>query len=75
MNAFYTRITPEFCQKLIRGTEEYVNKQIQNDPEYCHLDRLGEFADPPRVHRSDEVIDLTCLEADHDDDMSDDDDL
>ena len=71
IHAFYTRITPEFCTKLILGTEKYLNDQIQNDDEYKHLGRIGEFVDPPSVHRSDEIIDLTCLEDDHDDDMDD----
>ena len=48
-----------------------MNDQIQNDDEYKHLGRIGEFVDPPSVHRSDEIIDLTCLEDDHDDDKDD----
>ena len=75
LHAFYTRITPEFCSKLILGTERYVNDQIQRDSEYKHLGRLGEFKDPPTVHRSDEIIDLTCLEDEHDDDLEDEDDV
>jgi len=74
LHAFYTRITPEFCSKLILGTERYVNDQIQKDDEFKHLGRLGEFKDPPSVHRSDEMIDLTCLEDEHDDDLEDEDD-
>ena len=71
LHAFYTRITPEFCTKLILGTEKYLNDQIQNDTEYSHLGRIGEFNDPPPVHRSGEIIDLTCIEDDHDDDLDD----
>ena len=75
MCAFYTRITDEFCSQLIIGTERYVNDQIQKDEEYKHLGRLGEFKDPPRVHRNDELIDLTCIEDVHDDDFDDEDDV
>ena len=71
LNAFYTRITPDFCTKLIRGTERYLNEQIQKDPDFMHLGRIGEFVDPPSVHRSDEIIDLTCIEDEHDDDLDD----
>ena len=71
LHTFYTRITPEFCSKLILGTEKYVNEQIQKDDEFKLLGRLGEFKDPPAAHRSDELIDLTCLEDDHDDDLND----
>ena len=74
IHAFYTRITPEFCTKLILGTEKYLNDQIQKDDEYKHLCKIGYFVDPPAVHRSDEIIDLTCLEDDHDDDLDDEDD-
>ena len=71
LNEFYTRITPDFCTKLIRGTERYLNEQIQKDPDFMHLGRIGEFVDPPSVHRSDEIIDLTCIEDEHDDDLDD----
>ena len=71
LKAFYTRITPDFCTKLIQSSEEYVNKQIENDDVYKHLGRVGEFRDPPTVHPSDEIIDLTFLEDDHDDNLSD----
>ena len=71
LHAFYTRITPEFCSKLIKSSEDYVNQQIQKDDEYKHLGKLGEFKDPPSVHRNDEIIDLTCIEDDHDDDLDD----
>ena len=60
--------------KLILGTEKYLNDQIQKDDEYKHLCKIGYFVDPPAVHRSDEIIDLTCLEDDHDDDLDDEDD-
>ena len=71
IKAFYTRITPEFCQKLIRSSERYVNQQIAMDDEYKHLGRVGYFVDPPIVHPSDEIIDLTFIEDEHDDDLSD----
>ena len=68
LKAFYTRITPDFCTKLIKSSEQYLNEQITKDSQ---LGRIGEFIDPPSVHRSEEIIDLTFLEDDHDDDLSD----
>ena len=71
IKAFYTRITPEFCQKLILSSERYVNEQIAKDDEYKHLGRVGCFVDAPSVHPSDEIIDLTFIEDEHDDDLPD----
>ena len=75
LNAFYTRITPAFCAALIASSEKYINEQVAKDDEYKHLGKIGEFVDPPVVHRSDEVIDLTFLEDDHNDDDDDDEDI
>ena len=72
IKAFYTRITPEFCRKLIASSEAYVNSQIAVDDDFKHLGSLGSFTDPPVVHPSDEIIDLTFIEDEHDDDLSDD---
>ena len=71
LKAFYTRITPAFCRAQIAASERYINSQIAADDEFKHLGRVGEFSDPPVVHPSDEIIDLTFLEDDHDDDLSD----
>lgn len=71
LKTFYTRITPTFCTKLIKSSEQYLNEQIAKDEEYSQLGRIGEFIDPPSVHMSEEIIDFTFLEDDHDDDLSD----
>ena len=59
LKAFYSHITPRFFNDLIKSSEEYINQLIAKDPEFKHLGKLAYFKDPPVVHRSDEIIDLT----------------
>ena len=74
LRAFNTRITGEFCAKLIKDSEVYLNEQIASDPIYSKLGKIGEFVNPPTINASDEMIDFDGIDLTHDDDVDDDDD-
>ena len=58
-----------------KNNDNMLSPQIASNDKYKHLGRVGHFVNPPKVHRSDEIIDLTFLEDDHDDDLSDHEDI
>ena len=76
VNAFNTRISAEFCAKLILGSENYLNGQIENDPVCSKLGRIGHFVNPPHINPSDESIDFDGVDlvSDEDPDVDDDED-
>ena len=76
INAFNTRISAEFCQKLILSSENYLNEQISNDPQCSRLGKIGHFVNPPDINASDEVLDFDGIDmvSDEDRDIDDDDD-
>ena len=76
LNAFNSRITGEFCSKLIRDSEKYLDEQIAMDPVYSKYGRIGHFINPPTINASDELIDFDGIDlvSDEDPDTDDDDD-
>ena len=72
--AFNTRITPEFCRKLVIASERYLNEQISLDAEYSKYGSIGHFVNPPRINTSDEVVDFDGIDLVSDDEGEIDDD-
>ena len=68
INTFNTRISPEFCQKLIINSEKYLNEQISNDPECSKLGKIDYFVNPPDINVSDEVLDFDGVDMVSDED-------
>ena len=76
LRAFYSRITPDLCRKLIVSSEEYLNKQISLDPVCGRLGAVGYFVNPPHINASDEIVDFDGIDlvSDEDPDLGSDDD-
>ena len=74
LRAFNTRISAEFCAKLILASEEYCNEQISLDPKLSGLGRMGAFRNPPPINPSDEQVDFDGIDLVSDEDPDDDDD-